>query len=103
MSKQTDVEIIEQIHDLLKRLVAPAVASHGGKVNFVSYASGVLRLQMSGACAGCAGAAATLKQGIESMMKEYIPEITTVEGEDDVVVNPYFSHDSVDSIPIKEI
>jgi|TARA_B110000503_G_scaffold132014_1_gene207472 NFU1 iron-sulfur cluster scaffold homolog, mitochondrial len=89
MTDRTEVEIIEQIHDLLKRLVAPAVASHGGEVNFISYANGVLKLQMSGACAGCAGAAATLKQGIEIMMKEYIPEITTIEGEDDVVINPY--------------
>jgi NFU1 iron-sulfur cluster scaffold homolog, mitochondrial len=89
MTDRTEVEIIEQIHDLLKRLVAPAVANHGGEVNFISYANGVLKLQMSGACAGCAGAAATLKQGIEIMMKEYIPEITTIEGEDDVVINPY--------------
>jgi Fe-S cluster biogenesis protein NfuA len=48
---------------------------------------------MSGACAGCAGATMTLKHGIETMMMEYIPEVTSVIGEDDVVVNPYYSDD----------
>jgi|TARA_B110000967_G_C18779080_1_gene507270 Fe-S cluster biogenesis protein NfuA len=93
MSDKTDLEIIVEIKELLQRLVAPAVASHGGEVNFLSYAAGTLTLQMSGACAGCAGATMTLKHGIETMMMEYIPEVTSVIGEDDVVVNPYYSDD----------
>lgn len=102
MSERTETEIIKQIHELLETRVAPAVASHGGEVNFVSYANGTLKLQMSGACAGCAGSTMTLKHGIEGMMMHYIPEITAIEAEDDVVTNPFYA-DDVDMIPIQEI
>lgn len=100
MTNRTETEIIEQINELLETRVAPAVASHGGEVNFVSYADGVLKLQMSGACAGCAGSTMTLKHGIEGMMMHYIPEITAIEAEDDVVVNPFYNEDT---IPLHEI
>ena len=105
MSDKTDVEIIVEIKELLKRLVAPAVASHGGEVNYLNYNDGVLTLQMSGACAGCAGATMTLKHGIETMMMEYIPEVTSVVGEDDVVVNPYYDKTSptARTIPVTQI
>lgn len=102
MTERTNEEIIEQIKELLETRVAPAVASHGGEVNFVEYKDGVLRLQMSGACAGCAGSTATLKYGVENMMRHFVPEIQEIEAEDDVVTNPFYS-DNIDMIPIQEI
>ena len=98
-------EIIEQIHDLLETRVAPAVASHGGIVNYVDYNDGVLKLQMSGSCAGCASSTMTLKYGIEGMMKHYVPEIHTIEAEDDVVTNPFYTEEpsDLDMIPIREV
>jgi len=91
MTERSNEEIVAQIHELLETRVAPAVASHGGIVNFVDYKDGILKLQMSGSCAGCAGSTATLKYGIENMMKHYVPEILAIEAEDDAITNPYFT------------
>ena len=76
-------EIVANIKAVLKTHVAPAVASHGGEVNFVDFKEGLLTLQMSGACSGCAGSQQTLKYGVENMMKHYVPEVLAIEGEDD--------------------
>lgn len=94
MTKTTE-EIIEQIKELLETRVAPAVAGHGGEVNFLDYKDGVLRLQMSGACAGCAGSTATLKYGVENMMKHFIPEVQEIIAEDDEIVNPFYTNDLI--------
>ena len=102
MTERTNEEIIEQIKELLETRVAPAVASHGGEVNFVEYNNGLLKLQMSGACAGCAGSTATLKYGVENMMKHFVPEIEEIEAEDDVVTNPFYASD-FETIPLREI
>jgi len=90
---QSDDEIVSQVKQLLEERVQPAVASHGGSVNFVSYDQGTLRLQLSGACSGCAGSTTTIKFGVENMMKHYIPEIENVVAEDDPnsTVDPYFT------------
>jgi Fe-S cluster biogenesis protein NfuA len=90
---QSDEEIVSQVKQLLEERVQPAVASHGGSVNFVSYDQGTLRLQLSGACSGCAGSTTTIKFGVENMMKHYIPEIENVVAEDDPnsTVDPYFT------------
>lgn len=90
---QPDDEIIAQVKQLLEERVQPAVASHGGSVNFVSYDNGTLHLQLSGACSGCAGSTTTIKFGVENMMKHYIPEIQEVVAEDDPnsTVDPYFT------------
>jgi len=101
---QSDKEIIEKIKDLLQTKIQPAVSSHGGKVNFVSYNDGALLLELSGACSGCAGATMTLKFGIENMMKHYIPEVTSVEAvhDENSDVEPYYK-DNVDVISIKQV
>ena len=90
---RTNEEIITEVKSLLEERVAPAVAGHGGFVNFVSYDNGVLKLQLSGACSGCAGSTTTIKFGVENMMKHYIPEIQEVVAEDDPnsTVDPYYT------------
>ena len=73
-----DTETIKQIKDLLETRVRPAVAMDGGDITFCSFESGVVTLQMKGACAGCPSSTATLKMGIENMLRHYIPEVTEV-------------------------
>ena len=74
-----DTEIVKQIKDLLETRVRPAVAMDGGDISFCSFESGVVTLQMKGACAGCPSSTATLKMGIENMLRHYIPEVTEVK------------------------
>ena len=73
-----DTETIKQIKDLLETRVRPAVAMDGGDITFCSFESGIVTLQMKGACAGCPSSTATLKMGIENMLRHYIPEVTEV-------------------------
>ena len=73
-----DSETIKQIKDLLETRVRPAVAMDGGDITFCSFENGVVTLQMKGACAGCPSSTATLKMGIENMLRHYIPEVTEV-------------------------
>ena len=73
-----DSETIKQIKDLLETRVRPAVAMDGGDITFCSFESGIVTLQMKGACAGCPSSTATLKMGIENMLRHYIPEVTEV-------------------------
>ena len=73
-----DSETIKQIKDLLETRDRPAVAMDGGDITFCSFESGVVTLQMKGACAGCPSSTATLKMGIENMLRHYIPEVTEV-------------------------
>ena len=77
-SNTEDSETIKQIKDLLETRVRPAVAMDGGDITFCSFESGVVTLQMKGACAGCPSSTATLKIGIENMLRHYIPEVTEV-------------------------
>lgn len=76
-----DSEIVAEIKQLLDSRVRPAVAQDGGDILFDAFdeATGVLTLRMRGACAGCPSSSATLKAGVEQMMKHYIPEVTSVE------------------------
>ena len=73
-----DAEIVEQIKDLLDTRVRPAVAMDGGDIVFRGYREGVVSLHMQGACSGCPSSSATLKHGIENMLKHYVPEVTSV-------------------------
>ena len=73
-----DSETVKQIKDLLETRVRPAVAMDGGDITFCSFKSGIVTLQMKGACAGCPSSTATLKMGIENMLRHYIPEVTEV-------------------------
>ena len=74
-----DQEVVEQIKELLDTRVRPAVASDGGDIVFRGYRAGVVRLHMQGACSGCPSSSATLKHGIENMLRHYVPEVTSVE------------------------
>ncbi len=73
-----DSEIVQQIKELLETRVRPAVAQDGGDIIFHSYEDGVVELQLQGSCSGCPSSTATLKMGIENMLKHYIPEIVEV-------------------------
>ena len=73
-----DADIVAQIHDLLETRVRPAVANDGGDIQYRGYRDGVVYLQMQGACAGCPSSSATLKHGIEGLLKHYVPEVTEV-------------------------
>jgi Fe-S cluster biogenesis protein NfuA len=74
-----DEEIVAQIKELLDTRVRPAVASDGGDIVFRGYREGIVRLHMQGACSGCPSSRATLKHGIENMLKHYVPEVVAVE------------------------
>jgi Fe-S cluster biogenesis protein NfuA len=76
-----DSEIVAEIKSLLDSRIRPAVAQDGGDILFDNFdeESGVLRLRMRGACAGCPSSAMTLKAGVEQMMRHYVPEVTSVE------------------------
>ncbi|AYJ87893.1 NifU family protein [Sphingomonas paeninsulae] len=73
-----DADIIDQIKDLIETRVRPAVAADGGDIIYQSFNNGNVYLKMQGACAGCPSSTATLKQGIESLLKHYVPEVTGV-------------------------
>ena len=74
-----DSEIVVQIKELLDTRVRPAVAMDGGDITFSDYKDGTVYLQMQGACSGCPSSTATLKAGIENMLKHYLPEIKEVQ------------------------
>ena len=74
-----DADIIDQIKDLIETRVRPAVAQDGGDIVYRGYKDGTLFLAMQGACAGCPSSAITLKRGIESLIRHYVPEVETVE------------------------
>ena len=74
-------QIVAEIKDLLDTRIRPAVAQDGGDILFNRFdaASGVVYLHMKGACSGCPSSSATLRSGVENMLKHYVPEVTGVE------------------------
>ena len=76
--EEGDSEIVSTIKQLLDTRVRPAVAQDGGDIVFHGYEDGVVSLTMRGACAGCPSSTATLKHGIENLLKHFIPEINEV-------------------------
>jgi Fe-S cluster biogenesis protein NfuA len=74
-------QIVAEIKDLLDTRIRPAVAQDGGDIVFSKFepATGVVWLHMRGACSGCPSSSATLKSGVENMLKHYVPEVTRVE------------------------
>jgi Fe-S cluster biogenesis protein NfuA len=74
-----DADIIEQIKELIETRVRPAVAQDGGDIAYKGYKDGHLYLSMHGACSGCPSSTVTLKRGIESLIRHYVPEVETVE------------------------
>jgi Fe-S cluster biogenesis protein NfuA len=74
-----DADIIDQIKDLIETRVRPAVAQDGGDIVYKGYKDGRLYLSMHGACSGCPSSTVTLKRGIESLVRHYVPEVVSVE------------------------
>ena len=75
---EEDDEIVSQIKELLETRVRPAVAMDGGDITFEDFADGIVYLHMQGSCSGCPSSTATLKAGIENMLRHYIPEVVEV-------------------------
>lgn len=73
-----DAEIVEQIRELIDTRVRPAVANDGGDIIYRGFDKGTVYLKMQGACSGCPSSTATLKNGIEQLLKHYVPEVTEV-------------------------
>jgi Fe-S cluster biogenesis protein NfuA len=73
-----DADIIAQIKELIETRVRPAVANDGGDIIYRGFREGVVYLKMQGACSGCPSSSATLKQGIEGLLKHYVPEVIDV-------------------------
>lgn len=80
--KVADSELEKQIIELLDTRIRPAVAQDGGDIVFDRFEDGILYLEMRGACAGCPSSSATLKNGIENMMRHYVPEVLEVRAAD---------------------
>ena len=76
--ESNDSETVQQIKKLLETRVRPAVAMDGGDIQFESFKDGIVTLLMKGACSGCPSSTATLKMGIENMLRHYIPEVQEV-------------------------
>ncbi len=75
---EKDGQIVQTIKELLDTRVRPAVAQDGGDITFHGYRDGVVYLNMRGACSGCPSSTATLKHGIENLLRHFVPEVTEV-------------------------
>jgi Fe-S cluster biogenesis protein NfuA len=73
-----DADIVSQIKELLETRIRPAVAGDGGDIQYRGFRDGVVYLTMQGACSGCPSSTATLKHGIEGLLKHYVPEVSEV-------------------------
>ena len=94
--ERSKAEILEQIEDILKNYVNPAVEGHGGYIQLQDFdvESGRVLVLLQGGCSGCASSTITLKMGVENMLKHYVPEVTAVDGMDDPNSNnPYYVND----------
>ena len=80
---RTHPEIVKEIEKVLSDKVAPSVASHNGRIKFISFHKGIVRLLLSGSCSGCAMSKITLHRGVEDILKHYVPEVEGIIGEDD--------------------
>ncbi len=76
---EEDSEIVKQIKELIDSKVRPAVAEDGGDIVYQGFNEGVVYLELHGSCSGCPSSTITLKNGIENMLKHYIPEVISVE------------------------
>ena len=102
---RTNEEIVEQIESIIASQIKPAVARHGGIINFKSYDDGELLLELSGACAGCAGSNMTLKMGVERIIKANVPEVELGDAVDDEdsEVDPYYDKGTVNVLNYKDV
>lgn len=75
---EEDKEIVSTIKELLETRVRPAVAQDGGDITFQGFKEGIVFLNMQGSCSGCPSSTATLKHGIENLLRHFIPEVVEV-------------------------
>ncbi|MDE2361648.1 MAG: NifU family protein [Hyphomicrobiales bacterium] len=75
----TDSDTVDQIKELIETRVRPAVAGDGGDIRFRGFKDGTVYLAMKGACSGCPSSTATLKHGIQNLLKHFVPEVQAVE------------------------
>ncbi|MDR3518649.1 MAG: NifU family protein [Azospirillaceae bacterium] len=75
---ENDSDVVSQIKELLDTRVRPAVAQDGGDITFHGFEKGVVYLTMKGSCSGCPSSTATLKAGIENLLRHFVPEVTEV-------------------------
>jgi Fe-S cluster biogenesis protein NfuA len=73
-----DADTVATIKDLIETRVRPAVAGDGGDITFKGYKEGVVFLHMKGACSGCPSSTATLKHGIQNLLRHFVPDVTEV-------------------------
>lgn len=78
-SDPEDEQIVELIQEVMRDYIQPSVAAHGGLVKLRGFRAGVIKIAMMGACAGCPSSEATLKGGIENILKFYVPTLNRVE------------------------
>jgi Fe-S cluster biogenesis protein NfuA len=78
-SEEDEDEVVAQIKELLETRVRPAVAQDGGDITFRGFENGTVFLHMKGACAGCPSSTATLKHGIQNLLRHFVPEVQQVE------------------------
>jgi Fe-S cluster biogenesis protein NfuA len=76
--EESDAEVVNTIKQLLDTRVRPAVAQDGGDITFQGFREGVVFLNMKGSCAGCPSSTATLKHGIENLLRHFVPEVSEV-------------------------
>jgi Fe-S cluster biogenesis protein NfuA len=79
MAGDADDPVVAQIRELLDTRVRPAVAQDGGDIVFRGFDRGIVYLHMQGACAGCPASSMTLKNGVENLLRHYIPEVVEVQ------------------------
>jgi Fe-S cluster biogenesis protein NfuA len=92
-ARLSDDELYERVNDLFEQQVNPMVARHGGRVELIDVQDAVVLLRMGGGCQGCGMASVTLRQGIEGMVNEHIPEVKGIVDITDHASgnNPYFA------------
>ncbi|WP_400768178.1 NifU family protein [Methylosinus sporium] len=74
-----DAETVAQIKELIVTRVRPAVANDGGDITFRGFRDGTVYVAMKGSCSGCPSSTATLKNGIENMLRHFVPQVTSVQ------------------------
>lgn len=79
VSDENDSDLVKQIKELIETRVRPAVAQDGGDIIFHGFKDGIVTLELHGSCSGCPSSTVTLKNGIENMLKHYVPEVIAVE------------------------
>ncbi len=78
-TSEEDAKIVAEIRELLDTRVRPAVAMDGGDISFAGFEDGIVYVRLKGACSGCPSSTVTLKSGIESMLRHYVPEVVSVQ------------------------